>query len=321
LYRGNHQSRPFERLLRERGIPYHLSGGNSFFDYAEVKDIMAYLRLLANPDDDNAFLRIVNVPRREIGPSTIEKLAEYAGMRGVSLFEASFELGLGQHLGERSLARLQEFANWIIRMAELSKSEPPAAVVRILIQDIDYSGWLETTCRDERQAERRMKNVLELVGWIERLAEREEGEAKLSELTARLTLMDILEQKEEEDPGDRVALMTLHAAKGLEFPHVFLVGMEENLLPHRTSIEEGSIEEERRLCYVGITRAQKTLTLSLTEKRKRYGETEICEPSRFLLELPQEDLRWEGRGQTDPETRKETGRNHLADLRKMLGGA
>lgn len=317
LYRGNHQSRPFERVLRERNIPYHLSGGTSFFEYAEVKDIMAYLRLLVNLDDDNAFLRIINTPRRELGPSTIEKLADYAGTRNISLFEACFELGLAHRLGERPLMRLQEFTQWLVRLTEAARHQAPAAVARTLLQDIDYQGWLEITYRDERMVEHRLKNVLELIHWLERLASQDEATPRLADLVARLSLMDVLERKDQDEPGDRVSLMTLHAAKGLEFPHVFLVGMEEELLPHRSSIEEDAIEEERRLCYVGITRAQKTLTLSLAGRRKRYGETIRCEPSRFLLELPQEDLQWKGR-QTDPAIQRQTGQQHLASLRKLL---
>jgi ATP-dependent DNA helicase Rep len=318
LYRGNHQSRVFEQMLRERDVPYQLSGGPSFFENAEVRDILAYLRVLVNPDDDNAFLRIVNTPRRELGPATVGALAEYAAMRGKSLFEASSELGLAQRLGERPLRRLQEFTGWLARIAEMAEREPPGPVARALVQDMDYQGHLELTQRDNRAAERRMKNVHELIAWIERIAEREEGEIKFASLVAHLSLLDIMERRSEEETGDRVQLMTLHAAKGLEFPHVFLVGVEEEILPHRTSIAEENIEEERRLAYVGITRAQRTLTFSLAGKRKRGGETVVCEPSRFLLELPQEDLQWQGRAETAPEVRQEQGKRHLADLRKFL---
>jgi len=317
LYRGNHQSRLFERALREHNVPYFLSGGTSFFAYSEVKDIMAYLRLLVNPDDDNAFLRIANTPRREIGPSTVEKLAGYAGQRGTSLFSACFELGLTQHLGERALARLRRFADWVVDLAQRAEAGDPVAAVRDLVKEIDYERWLTDTCKDLRTAERRMENVRELIGWLERMAQQETKEPTLADLVARLTLMDIIERQEEDKAGDRVHLMTLHAAKGLEFPHVFMAGMEENLLPHRTSIEQDDIEEERRLAYVGITRAQRTLTFSLAQQRTRYGETIGCEPSRFLLELPQEDLEWQGKT-SDPVKQRQQGRAHLAGLRRLL---
>jgi ATP-dependent DNA helicase Rep len=317
LYRGNHQSRLFERVLREHDVPYYLSGGLSFFAYAEVKDMMAYLRLLTNPDDDNAFLRIVNTPRREIGPGSVEKLATYASGRGHSLFTASLELGLAQHLGPRPQMQLQRFAEWILELRHLTDNGETVSVARRLVTDIDYERWLLDNSRDEAQAIRRMDNVNELLGWLERMA-RSNPEAELSELVAKLALLDTLD-REEEDRGDRVHLMTLHAAKGLEFPHVYLVGMEEDLLPHRSSIEEENIEEERRLAYVGVTRAQKTLTLSFATKRKRYGEMIDCQPSRFIDELPSEDLQWAGEGvEVNKEEQQQRGHAHLANLKSLL---
>ena len=319
LYRGNHQSRPFERVLREHDIPYHLSGGMSFFAYSEIKDIMAYLRLLSNPDDDNAFLRVANTPRREIGPSTIEKLARYAAGRNVSLFAASLELGLEAQLSARAAERLRNFAEFLVRMSDRAQREDPVSVARDMIDAIDYERYLYDTSSDEQAAERRIANVNELIEWLSRLAAQKDTGATLGDLVERLTLLDILERDDEEDKGDRVNLMTLHAAKGLEFPHVYLAGMEEQLLPHRSSVEEDNVEEERRLAYVGVTRAQKTLTLTLATQRKRYGEVIDCEPSRFLNELPEEDLRWEGQGiERDPAERQERGQAHLANLRGIL---
>ncbi|WP_303907925.1 DNA helicase Rep [Thiohalomonas denitrificans] len=320
LYRGNHQSRLFEKALREQRIPYQLSGGTSFFSYSEVKDVLAYLRLLINPDDDTAFLRIVNTPRREIGPTTLEKLGNYASQRGIGLFSASFELGLTQILKERQLNRLRAFTEWMVAIGDRARRGDPLAAMREMVQEIGYESWLRDTCPSLKQAERKMKNVEELFDWIARMAGKEDGEPDLGELVAKLTLMDILERNEEDEDRDRVRLMTLHAAKGLEFPNVFLVGMEEELLPHRTSIEEDSIEEERRLAYVGITRAQQNLTLTLANRRRRGGEVVRCEPSRFIAELPEEDLKWEGAGIEAPaEEKQERGKAHLAALRGMLG--
>jgi len=319
LYRGNHQSRLFETALREARIPYHLSGGTSFFERGEVKDIMAYLRLLANPDDDNAFLRIVNTPRREIGPNTLEKLGSYATERGISLLSASYELGVEQVLNRRALDRLRHSTDWLVDAADRAGRGDPIAVIKGLIREIDYEGWLADTCRDLQQAEKRMENVTELVAWLERLARESAEDKGIGELVARLTLMDILERDDEEEAGDRVSLMTLHAAKGLEFPYVYLVGFEEECLPHRSNLEGHGLEEERRLAYVGITRARKLLTLTCAERRKRYGEMLEIEPSRFLSELPQDDLKWEGKeGSADPEERQQTGRAHLANLRGLL---
>jgi len=319
LYRSNHQSRLLERMLREHHIPYRLSGGTSFFSKTEIKDSMAYLRLLVNQDDDNAFLRIVNVPRRELGPSTIEKLGSYATMRGVSLFSASFEMGLGEYLNERQLERLQRFTHWINLQADNAKRGDTLAVVRGMVTDIGYSEWLIESSKNETQAEKRLKNVYDLIEWLGRMIQ--EGDKDLAEAVASMTLLDILDRQNEEEGGDAVTMMTLHAAKGLEFPHVFLIGMEEEILPHRNSIENDDIEEERRLAYVGITRAQKTLTMSYAARRKQYGEMTACEPSRFLHELPQDDLEWEGRGDdVCPEKKKERGQANLANLKNILGG-
>ncbi|MGD8310612.1 MAG: DNA helicase Rep [Chromatiales bacterium] len=320
LYRGNHQARVFEKALRTQKVPYYLSGGTSFFARAEIKDCMAYLRLLVNPADDAAFLRIVNTPRREIGPSTLERLGGYASTRGVGLLEACRELGLAQHLSARAADRVGEFARWVERHARDAERGEPVECVRALLRDIDYQGWLRETAPSERAAERRWENVQDLVGWLEALRRGDLQERTLEELVGHMTLMNMLEQREEEGADDRVHLMTLHAAKGLEFPHVFLVGAEEDLLPHRTSIEEDSIEEERRLAYVGITRAQRSLTLTFASTRKRYGESITCQPSRFLEELPAEEIQWSGgRRETPPEERRERGSAHLAQMRSLLG--
>ncbi len=321
LYRGNHQSRLFERMLREHNIPYYLSGGTSFFAYGEIKDVMAYLRLLTNPDDDNAFLRIVNTPRREIGPTSVEKLSQYASSRGVSLFSACSEMGLSQFVPQRVQERLEEFARWVARTAEQAgQSETPVSVVHQLLNDINYETWLMDTAKDEPAALRKWENVQELLTWLGRMSNND-PQAKLADLVARLALLDLLD-RDDEERGDCVHLMTLHAAKGLEFPHVFLVGVEENILPHRSSIEEENIEEERRLAYVGITRAQKTLTITFTSKRRRFGGDVDCDPSRFIDELPKDDLEWSGQGiEVAPEERQERGQAHLANLRSMLSGS
>ncbi|HEV2111938.1 MAG TPA: UvrD-helicase domain-containing protein, partial [Gammaproteobacteria bacterium] len=167
LYRSNHQSRLFEKALREQKIPYELSGGTSFFDKAEVRDLVAYLRLLVNPEDDSAFLRIVNLPRRELGPATLEKLGAYAGARHVSLFAACFEAGLREHLPDRGAERLHEFATWVSRMAEHAENGPAAEVVREMLEDIAYEGWLRDNARDPASAERKWENVQEFVQWLE----------------------------------------------------------------------------------------------------------------------------------------------------------
>ncbi|MDO8826107.1 DNA helicase Rep [Methylophaga sp.] len=319
LYRSNHQSRSLEKVLREHNVPYFLTGGTSFFSRVEVKDIMAYLRLLANQDDDNAFLRVINTPRRGIGSSTLQALGEYAAKRNTSMFGACFEMGLAESLPPKSVQNLEIFTRWLIDIADRAARGNLLDAIKDMIEEINYRGWLEEVSGDPNKANRRMENVDELVGWIERMIDQDTEEKSIGDIAARLTLMDIMDRQADENQADAVHLMTLHAAKGLEFPHVFIVGMEEEILPHRTSIEEDSIEEERRLAYVGITRAQRSLVMTLANTRKRYGEKVECEESRFLRELPPEDLIWmTEKTQVDPEERKERGKAHLSNIRDML---
>lgn len=319
LFRGNYQARIFERALREHRIPYFLSGSLSFFDRTEIKDILAYLRLLTNPDDDNAFLRIVNTPRREIGPATLEKLGRYATERGVGLLAASFDLGLEQYLNARQLTMLRAFTNWVQESAERIDDADPIELVKKLVNDIHYEDWLRDTCNDPVIAAKRMANVLDLLDWLKRLAQRDDESLGLNDLVAKICLIGLLESNDEEEANDHVYLMTMHAAKGLEFPHVFIAGFEEGILPHHASLEEDRLSEERRLAYVGITRAKNTLTLSFANRRKRQGEIIECEASRFLMELPQDDLAWEGKDHpTPPAEKQERGRAYLENIRELL---
>ncbi|MDH5601388.1 MAG: ATP-binding domain-containing protein, partial [Gammaproteobacteria bacterium] len=240
---------------------------------------------------------------------------------GHSLFSACFDQFLRESIGNRASSNLSDFANWIKDYSLRCESENPVTVVKELITGIDYERWLTDTSKDEADAIRRMDNVLELINWLERLAAKD-NEADLATLVAKLTLLDTLDRDSEDKDENKVHLMTLHASKGLEFPHVYLVGVEEECLPHRASIEEDNIEEERRLAYVGITRARKTLTISFATKRKRYGEVIECEPSRFLDELPQELLQWSGAGIELPEEeRKARGNASLAGLKSMLANS
>lgn len=327
LYRGNFQARLLELKLQHHQIPYKLSGGTSFFSRNEIKDSMAYLRLLINPDDDNAFLRIVNVPRREIGPGTLEKLANYASERSISMFAACHELGLEQVLPTRAIERLGRFAHFIDGVRKRMDQGDAIAAIREMIRDMDYEAWLYQNASAPTIAERRMANVWTLIDQLEKSMHRDDEDGEASEETddvqsaiSRLVLRDILEQQAEEDDSDRVQLLTMHASKGLEFPHVYLMGLEEELLPHRNSIESGTVEEERRLAYVGITRARRTLTLTLARQRKAYGELLDCTPSRFLDELPADDLEWEGRADKEnPEKKQERGQSAIAGLRSLLG--
>jgi ATP-dependent DNA helicase Rep len=328
LYRENHQSRVLERMLRERCIPYFLSGGTSFFERTEIKDLMAYLKLITNPDDDTAFLRVINTPRREIGAATLEALAQHAGQLGTGLYRAARDAGIAARLNARQRAVLGVFVDWLTETMIHAEREEPVTVLRALLTELRYDEWLKDTCNDKKVAERRMENVMELVDWIGRLARSEDGQT-LADIVAKLSLLGMLEKQSEENDGDCISLMTLHAAKGLEFPHVFVVGVEEGILPHRnylgehgdaTATDGAAVEEERRLAYVGITRARETLTLSCADTRRRGGEVVTCEPSRFLKELPAEDVSWEGRDTPhDPQTAQARADAHLGQLRALLG--
>ncbi|EPB6721891.1 DNA helicase Rep [Vibrio fluvialis] len=322
LYRGNHQSRLIEKSLMQNRVPYKLSGGTSFFARAEIKDIMAYLRVLVNPDDDNAFLRIVNTPRREIGPATLEKLGSYANMRGKSLFECSFELGLEQHLSGRGLENLRRFTQWLVAIADNAERGNTVDAVRSLVRDINYEDWLYETSSSAKAAEMRMKNVSDLYSWIVSDLEGDnydQEEKTLKEVVQRLTLRDMMERGEEDDDSDAVQLMTLHASKGLEFPYVYLIGAEEGILPHQTSIDEDNVEEERRLMYVGITRAQRELTFIMCKERRQFGELLKPTQSRFLDELPYDDVEWEIKKKPlSQQERMAKGQAHIANIRAMF---
>lgn len=322
LYRGNHQSRLIEKVLTQNRIPYKISGGTSFFSRIEIKDIMAYLRLLINLDDDNAFIRIINTPRREIGPVTLQKLGELAEKRSQSLFKTVFDAELTEILSPKRLSSLQQFVNWFNQLTQQAQTEPMSTVYELL-HGIDYENWLYETSPSPTAAQMRMKNVEQLIGWLDDMLKGNDYDepSNLDDAVVRFTLRDMLERNENDDEQDEVQLMTLHASKGLEFPYVYLIGMAEGVLPHQTSIDENNIEEERRLAYVGITRAQQILTFSYSRERQQFGETSHMEPSRFLFELPQDDLRWKDNQQSTAEQRLERGKSRLAMIKAQLARA
>ena len=328
LYRGNHQARLFEKALMNNRIPYKMTGGQSFFARAEVKDIMAYLRLLVNPDDDNAFLRIINLPRRGLGPQNLEKIGQLAHQEQVSLFAACRIHGLKTILNAQAWQAVESFVSLIDRTARKAAEpgEQSVRAIRDLTQFIQYEEWLFETSPSPAAAEMRIKNVNELYRWVsDMLGDEEEasdGEPlSLQQAVSKLMLRDMLSRQEEDEDGDQVQLMTLHASKGLEFPYVFMVGMEEGLLPHQSSIDENNIEEERRLAYVGITRAQQRLTFTLARERRQYGEVIRPEPSRFLMELPQDDVKWEDQQpKLSLDEKKQRTSSHIDAIRNRLKG-
>jgi len=327
LYRGNHQARIFEKALRRERIPYVMSGGQSFFDRAEIKDIISYLRLIANEDDDPAFIRAITTPKRGVGQATLEVLGTVAGQWQCSLFEAVFKGGIEAKLTDRQLYPLRQFGNFInqlearaSRVGPAGSGENAAAVLDDMMKEINYEAYLYDSF-DDRQAQNKWQNVLDFTNWLkEKGSGGKDGsgeEKNLLELTQMVALMSMLEGRDEEP--DAVRMSTLHASKGLEYPHVFLIGVEEGILPHKgdpdAPIETiaARIEEERRLMYVGITRAQRSLHVSWCKKRKRAGESVHCDMSRFIKEMKLDE------GDAVPtEEEQITPQNRLANLKALL---
>ena len=323
LYRGNFQSRILEMKLQALQIPYKVSGGTGFFSRGEIKDLMCYLRLLVNPDDDNAFLRVINTPRREIGPATLEKLAGWAAQRDQGLYHVCDDFALGEVMAGKAADKLRAFKIWLDEKRRACFGHNSLQAVNELITEMDYESWVMQNASSPRIGEKRMENVWQLVRNIQRMLEKqeddEEGASDLEAVISKLVLMDMLEQQDEEDDSDRVQLMTLHASKGLEFPHVYMMGVEEELLPHRTSIEEDNIVEERRLMYVGITRARESLAITQALTRKQYGEKVDTLASRFLEELPLDDLQYIGEGfKKDEEQEDQVAQASIANLKALL---
>lgn len=335
LYRGNHQARVVEQALRTLRIPYTVSGGQSFFDKAEIRDVLAWLRLIANEDEDPAFIRAATTPRRGIGQGTLQALGAQAARQGASLFSVASTVTEAILPAARQRQAVQDFVYLIAHFrarasrragaplplprvpvqADLLSSDPDAPdgcrlpasgaapidgqgiddaarVLDDLLAAMNYEHHLHDTL-DERQAQSRWGNVLELIEWLKRKAG--EDDMTLLELVQHVALVTLLERADDAEP-DAVKLSTLHASKGLEYPHVYLIGVEEGLLPHRGAEDDGPpeavvtaqarrIEEERRLMYVGITRAQRTLRISWCRKRRRGREDIACEPSRFIAEM------------------------------------
>ncbi len=311
LYRGNHQSRSFEKALRLARVPYAITGGTAFLDRAEVKDILAYLRLLVNEDDDAAFLRVVNVPRRDIGVVTLEKLGELAQSKHTSMLRAAHSDAVLAQLPPRAASALAQFATMIDEFA--SSRAAPADLVETLIRRTQYTEHVRSETKNETLVQRRLENLRELCDWFVAM---QKNDARVGDLAAALALIS---HSDRDDDSNAVRLMTLHAAKGLEFRFVYIAGIEDGTLPHAGGIEEGRLDEERRLFYVGITRARERLCLSYASRSKRFGAVISNEPSRFLAELPPDDLHWDGRDiEQDAQAARESAGSHIARLADFL---
>ena len=326
LYRMNHQSRSLEQALRLRGIPYQVSGGTSFFARAEIKDLIAYFRLVFNPEDDSAFFRIINVPKREIGPATLEKLSEYAKSRNLSLLHACFEMGLNHILPPNMVKRLFEFAKLIEQFEqEANTAESDQEImdkIKAFILDLGYETWLNQSAQSPEAAKKKIENLQFFIDWMARILKKQadnQDEVTLKDVLNKMMLLDILDNQQK-NSAETVNLMTLHAAKGLEFNRVYLIGLEEDLLPHKNSVADNKIEEERRLAYVGLTRAIQHLTLTYNTSRMQHGQRTEREPSRFLDEIPSELLQRESfKSMGSSPSDQAYVRSKLADLKALLG--
>ena len=320
LYRSNFQARALEAQLRQLEIPYKLSGGTSFFARTEIKDLMGYLRIIINPDDDAAFLRVINTPKRGIGSATLEKLGLFAQHCGTSLLGACTRTGVKEALGAKAGATIQSFGEFIEHYTrELHDNSDPMPLVRQMITETGYIEYVKESSKNPQQEKGRLDNIEALYSSITALINRAEDEddKTIDAVIRKMVLLDMLEQQQEEENTNKVNLMTLHAAKGLEFDYVYIIGCEEKLLPHVNSILTANIEEERRLMYVGITRAKSELTLLLCRQRRSGMEFKEVTPSRFLDELPKEHLSGGGTiaKKEDP---KKVAENYLANIQAML---
>ena len=323
LYRGNFQARALETQLRQMQIPYKLSGGQSFFGRAEIKDVMSYLRVIINPEDDSAFLRIINTPKRAIGPVTLEKLGLFAQENHLSLLSAAGDQRLTMVIPKKATTQLAEFADFITTFTrELLEDDEPVPIIRKMMVEAGYIDYVKESAATPAQEKTKLDNIEVLYSSIQSLINRAEDvdEKNIESVIRKMVLLDMLEQQQEEEDTDKVNLLTLHASKGLEFPYVYLIGLEEELLPHKNSIAADTVEEERRLMYVGITRARQGLTITLAEQRKAGGQMKQMTPSRFLDELPQDELEWLGRkkklaGNVDPKLQAQ---HYLDNLRALI---
>jgi len=287
LYRTNAQSRAIEETLLKSNVPYKMIGGTKFYDRKEIKDVLAYLRLISNPNEDLSFARIVNEPKRGIGATTIDKLRDFADLQGVSLMEAIRDIELSS-IAPKTAGKLTDFRDMINGLRQMQEFLSLSELVEEVLEKTGY----RSTLKEEKtlEAQSRLENINEFITVAQNF-EKESDDKSIIAFLTDLTLVADVDSLDETDPGEQVTLMTLHSAKGLEFPIVFLIGMEEGLFPHSRALqEEDEMEEERRLAYVGITRAEKRLYLTHARMRSLYGRTNANRESRFLGELPEEVL-------------------------------
>jgi len=320
LFRTNMQSRPLETALRQRNVRYHLIGGQSFFDRREVRDFLAYLKMFVNPHDDISLLRIANVPARGLSDVTMERLVHASGERKCSVFTAMKNPVVATSFMSRTRESIEDFVHFIERKRELlhltSTGGDPHGLQEWASRFIDEIGYLEDLRRSEKNheaAESRVRNLKELICTLDRPEAAGKSAMERLELFLEEITLDSEREDEEEEAGEAVTLITMHSCKGLEFPNVYIVGLEEGLLPHTRSKEENSVDEERRLFYVALTRAMRTLTISHCASRKKYGHATPAHPSQFLHDLPP-DLIEHGTGAAKKAVTPSSGKSLFAGM-------
>ena len=289
LYRANAQSRSVEDALNRGQIPYNIYGGTKFYERKEIKDLIAYLRVIQNPQDDISIKRIINIPRRGIGLRTIEKIEDRASLKQESIYSVLIDIETNSEISTKARNSISEFVDNVIgTLRTMREVYPVSKLIEKVIESIDYYGYIDELYKgDKEEAEERKDNVKEFIS----VAMEFEQNSEEKDLETFLTGVALTSESSEEEEIDKVSLMTIHTSKGLEFPVVFIVGMEDGLFPIARavrSMNDSEIEEERRLCYVGITRAKEILYLTLTQKRTLYGKTNPSIASRFMEELPKE---------------------------------
>ena len=289
LYRANAQSRSVEDALNRSQIPYNIYGGTKFYERKEIKDLIAYLRVIQNPQDDISIKRIINVPRRGIGLRTIEKIEDRASLKQESIYSVLIDIETNSEISTKARNSISEFVDNVIgTLRTMREVYPVSKLIEKVIESIDYYGYIDELYKgDKEEAEERKDNVKEFIS----VAMEFEQNSEEKDLETFLTGVALTSESSEEEEIDKVSLMTIHTSKGLEFPVVFIVGMEDGLFPIARavrSMSDSEIEEERRFCYVGITRAKEILYLTLTQKRTLYGKTNPSIASRFMEELPKE---------------------------------
>lgn len=312
LFRGNFQSRPLEKAMQLLRIPYHLTGGTMFLERQEVKDTLAWLRLLVNPDDDTAFMRAVQSPKRDVGAGTLARLAELAQEKDIPMAHAAESIGALQQLPPRAANSLARFTDILRDLRAQMRQVSSGDMIRKVAKESGLLSELRQQAKEEASYQRRANNIEELAQWFEGGPRG----ATAADLAGQLAL---LSRSDKDEGGNQVRMMTMHASKGLEFPYVFIVGCEDGVLPHQVSLDEGNLQEERRLLYVGITRAKIQLWMSYSKLTRKFGEHVRLKPSRFFEEIPAEEIQRDGADPVaDAARKKERASAGLAAIEALF---